>query len=145
MILGQSWASASDASGNETFLRFLFNLAVPGMPPLAYHVSAFSWGSSGHIRQKHVKMVPVSALSRATIWQPSVMEMWHIWDMLLSNHLGFTWQSFPKIWQNPSSDKSLASLFKWKAEHLCWTWSWLLAKLHLFKQFVPHFKHVLDS
>lgn len=73
---------------------FVFNLVSPGTPPLAYHVSAFSWGSRGHIRQNHVKMVPVSALSRATIWQPSVMEMRLIWDTLLSNHLGSHCKAF---------------------------------------------------
>lgn len=70
---GRSWGPA-------------FNLASPGPLPLAYHVSTFF--QRGHARQKYAKILSASALSRATIWQPSVMEQWHIWDTFLSNHPG---------------------------------------------------------
>lgn len=63
----------------------VFNLSSPGTLPLACLTSAVSW------RQKYCKILPVSALSRGTIWQPSVTELWHIWDMFLSNHPGLCW------------------------------------------------------
>lgn len=92
----------------------VFNLASSEALPLAYYVSAFSWGSRGYVRQKDVKIIPVSALSKASIWQPSVMEMQHIWDMLLNNHLGSHCEAFLgfdkihqqiKVWRHFPSER----------------------------------------
>lgn len=109
--LGQSWESND---GVRFSWGSLFNLASPGTPPLVHHVSAFSWGSRGLVRQKHAKMVPFSALSQAAIWQPSVMETWCIWNTLLSNHLGSHCKAFHrfenihyqiKVWHRFLSEK----------------------------------------
>lgn len=79
-LVSVHWVCTEGPSQNRTLL--CLTCPLQGQV-LACLMCAFS--------QKYSKILLVSALSRGTIWQPPVTELWHIWNMLLSNHPGPCW------------------------------------------------------